>query len=210
MCSWLSYTEEVASEVPLGVDIVRRLQRFGTYGRLKQIALRKVAHNIASDSALVCDLKAAFQQLDPQGTGQPLTAWLTCKQLASSNGFTLVETLAPLVTVSSCCCMIWTVNLSNTVLIKISVSLCISSTEELHMQGESAACTLGPRSRLYWGCLDGTEACNRLQLSRLSRHSCLHVLCRYYQVWRCTEGFGTGRFQFVPPRDAAAGVTAGG
>lgn len=67
--SWLSYTEEVASDLPLGGDIVQRLQRFGTYGRLKQIALRKVAHNIASDSALVSDLRKAFQQLDTAGTG---------------------------------------------------------------------------------------------------------------------------------------------
>ncbi|DBA71563.1 hypothetical protein WJX79_004862 [Trebouxia sp. C0005] len=67
--SWLSYTEEVASDLPLGGDIVQRLQRFGTYGRLKQIALRKVAHNIASDSALVSDLRKAFQQLDTADTG---------------------------------------------------------------------------------------------------------------------------------------------
>ena len=70
MRSWLSYTEEVATEVPLGGDIVQRLQRFGTYGRLKQIALRKVAHNIAGDSAVLADIKAAFQKLDPQSTGQ--------------------------------------------------------------------------------------------------------------------------------------------
>lgn len=67
--SWLSYTEEVASDVPLGGDIVQRLQRFGTYGRLKQIALRKVAHNIDSDSALVSELRAAFRQIDTHGTG---------------------------------------------------------------------------------------------------------------------------------------------
>ena len=69
-CSWLSYTEEVASDVPLGGDIVQRLQRFGTYGRLKQIALRKVAHNIDSDSALVSELRAAFRQIDTHGTGE--------------------------------------------------------------------------------------------------------------------------------------------
>ncbi|KAL3131234.1 hypothetical protein ABBQ38_000531 [Trebouxia sp. C0009 RCD-2024] len=67
--SWLSYTAEVASDAPLGGDIVQRLQRFGTYGRLKQIALRKVAHNIAGDSAVLADIKAAFQKLDSHGTG---------------------------------------------------------------------------------------------------------------------------------------------
>ena len=62
----------MASEAPLGGDIVQRLQRFGTYGRLKQIALRKVAHNIAGDSAVLADIKAAFQKLDSQGTGELL------------------------------------------------------------------------------------------------------------------------------------------
>ena len=71
-CSWLSYTTEVASDAPLGGDIVQRLQRFGTYGRLKQIALRKVAHNIAGDNAVLADIKAAFQKLDSQGTGQDI------------------------------------------------------------------------------------------------------------------------------------------
>ncbi len=60
----------MASDLPLGSDVVQRLQRFGTYGRLKQIALRKVAHNIAKDDVLVSDLRAAFQQLDTQITGQ--------------------------------------------------------------------------------------------------------------------------------------------
>ena len=69
----------MASDVPLGGDIVQRLQRFGTYGRLKQIALRKVAHNIAADSAVLADIKAAFQKLDLQGTGQlNALTWLIC------------------------------------------------------------------------------------------------------------------------------------
>lgn len=66
---WLSYTEDAVSGTPLGVDIVQRLQRFGTYGRLKQIALRKVAHSIAGDSSLVSELQAAFQALDTHNTG---------------------------------------------------------------------------------------------------------------------------------------------
>jgi len=74
--------------LPLGGDIVQRLQRFGTYGRLKQIALRKVAHNIASDSALVSDLRKAFQQLDTAGTGELASRQVTCmyaSQDSSSN-----------------------------------------------------------------------------------------------------------------------------
>ena len=64
----------------MGRDIVQRLQRFGTYGRLKQIALRKVAHNIAGDNAVLADIKAAFQKLDSLGTGwlNALT-WLSCQ-----------------------------------------------------------------------------------------------------------------------------------
>ena len=69
----------MASDAPLGGDIVQRLQRFGTYGRLKQIALRKVAHNIAADSAVLADIKAAFQKLDWQGTGQlNALTWPSC------------------------------------------------------------------------------------------------------------------------------------
>ncbi len=68
----------MASDLPLGGDIVQRLQRFGTYGRLKQIALRKVAHNIASDSALVSDLRKAFQQLDTAGTGELASRQVPC------------------------------------------------------------------------------------------------------------------------------------
>ena len=67
----------MASDAPLGSDIVQRLQRFGTYGRLKQVALRKLAHNIAGDNEVLADIKAAFQKLDSQGTGQ-LTSWLNC------------------------------------------------------------------------------------------------------------------------------------
>lgn len=66
---WLSYAEDAASDTPLGGDVVQRLQRFGTYGRLKQIALRKIAHSIERDSSLVGDVQAAFQALDPQNTG---------------------------------------------------------------------------------------------------------------------------------------------
>lgn len=58
--------------MPLGNSIVQRLQRYGTYGRLKQAALRKVAHAVASAGygGLPSALSAAFNRLDPGGTGR--------------------------------------------------------------------------------------------------------------------------------------------
>ena len=43
-CRWLQEEARGAAEmeVPLSDSVVQRLQRFGTYGRLKQAALRKV------------------------------------------------------------------------------------------------------------------------------------------------------------------------
>lgn len=37
---------------PFDVSIVQRLQRFGTYGKLKQAALKKVASFVAQDPTL--------------------------------------------------------------------------------------------------------------------------------------------------------------
>ena len=70
LCRWLHPEEEdAASDRPLSSSIVQRLQRFGTYGRLKQAALRKVAHNLAADDAALMDLQKAFAKMDPEGTG---------------------------------------------------------------------------------------------------------------------------------------------
>lgn len=49
--------------------LVQRLQRYGTYGKLKQAALRAVASRIRSDSEFVQDLKGGFETLDPNKTG---------------------------------------------------------------------------------------------------------------------------------------------
>lgn len=62
-----------SSAVPLGDSIVQRLQRYGTYGRLKQAALRKVAHAALahySQPGLPEALQAAFAAMDRQGTGR--------------------------------------------------------------------------------------------------------------------------------------------
>ncbi|GLI63029.1 hypothetical protein VaNZ11_005889, partial [Volvox africanus] len=60
-----------SSTRPLNDSLVQRLQRFGTYGRLKQLALRAVASFMAtSDQARVASLESAFRQLDPAGAGR--------------------------------------------------------------------------------------------------------------------------------------------
>ncbi|EFJ52781.1 hypothetical protein VOLCADRAFT_120190, partial [Volvox carteri f. nagariensis] len=59
------------SNQPLSDSLVQRLQRYGTYGRLKQLALRAVVSFMAtSDHARVASLEAAFRQLDPGGAGR--------------------------------------------------------------------------------------------------------------------------------------------
>jgi calcium-dependent protein kinase len=87
-----------ASAVPLADTIVQRLQRFGTYGKLKQAALRKVAHAalmarakyITSTSTATTAtnyisngnesipgaMKAVFASLDPTGSGRVSLATL--------------------------------------------------------------------------------------------------------------------------------------
>eukprot|EP00803_Ostreobium_quekettii_P004365 evm.model.scf_394.1 EVM.evm.TU.scf_394.1 scf_394:12902-20036(+) len=67
---WLSEGEGGASTMPLNASLVQRLQRFGTYGRLKQAALRKVAEFVATDGQLVEDLAKAFHLLDTSDTGR--------------------------------------------------------------------------------------------------------------------------------------------
>lgn len=54
-------------------SVVQRLQRFGTYGRLKQIALRRVANaamTVAGDSAMLAEIRAAFEAMDTAGDGR--------------------------------------------------------------------------------------------------------------------------------------------
>ncbi|KAL4553740.1 hypothetical protein Ndes2526B_g03571 [Nannochloris sp. 'desiccata'] len=75
----------IGSEVLLGDTIVQRLQRYGMYGRLKQAALRKIAHaarELASSSSsssrngastnteLPAALQAAFSRVDVEKNGR--------------------------------------------------------------------------------------------------------------------------------------------
>lgn len=55
---------------PVSDSLVQRLQRFGTYGKLKQVALRQVASFVAEETDLVEDLQEAFTGMDLFGTGR--------------------------------------------------------------------------------------------------------------------------------------------
>ncbi|CAG9463673.1 unnamed protein product [Pedinophyceae sp. YPF-701] len=62
--------DESAEGAALHDSVVQRLQRFGTFGRLKQIALARVATAVAADDAeLVQGLTEIFRELDPEGKG---------------------------------------------------------------------------------------------------------------------------------------------
>ena len=73
-----------AAEPPLLDTVVQRLQRFGTYGRLKQVALRQIANvalTVAGSSDMVAEIKAVFADLDPAGRGKvPYSALVTLLQ----------------------------------------------------------------------------------------------------------------------------------
>ena len=50
----------MASPLPLGGSVVQRLQRFGTYGHLKQVVLAIIANEISQQQALT---QSTLQQL---------------------------------------------------------------------------------------------------------------------------------------------------
>ena len=58
---------------PLLDSVVQRLQRFGTYGRLKQVALRQIASAwlpLAGDQEMVAEIRATFEAMDAEGNGK--------------------------------------------------------------------------------------------------------------------------------------------
>lgn len=68
---WLAsqHADERPADGGINDTLVQRLQRYGTYGKLKQAALRAVAECIRSDSNFVADLRQGFETLDPGRTG---------------------------------------------------------------------------------------------------------------------------------------------
>ncbi|PRW57858.1 calcium-dependent kinase 29-like [Chlorella sorokiniana] len=67
---WLAADEHhPGADVPLGSSIVQRLQRFGTYGRLKRAALHAIARFVPPDNITVQELRGLFLELDPLDTG---------------------------------------------------------------------------------------------------------------------------------------------
>lgn len=61
--------------------VVQRLQRFGTYGRLKQIALRGIANvalTVAGDGPMLAEIESTFRRLDADGLGRvPYSAFVS-------------------------------------------------------------------------------------------------------------------------------------
>ncbi|KAK9815418.1 hypothetical protein WJX72_003374 [[Myrmecia] bisecta] len=84
---WLQ--DDVPPDQLLSSSIVQRLQRFGTYGRLKQVALRNIARNISADSELITGLREVFQTLDTERRGALPSSSLV--QALSGAGFSLSE-----------------------------------------------------------------------------------------------------------------------
>jgi calcium-dependent protein kinase len=78
---------------PLSDTVVQRLQRFGTYGRLKQVALREIANvalTVAGDSKMVAEIQRVFRSMDLDGNGcVPYSAMV---QLFKTGGFDLSDT----------------------------------------------------------------------------------------------------------------------
>jgi len=66
MHPWLQESESAgaAADAPFSDSIVQRLQRFGTYGRLKQVALRTMVTNLALDGELMSGLQVMLRELD--------------------------------------------------------------------------------------------------------------------------------------------------
>ncbi|KAL6758194.1 kinase-like domain-containing protein [Haematococcus lacustris] len=68
--------EGAAADLPLQGSVVQRLQRFSTYGHLKQVVLRMIADEMTEDMPaagkvvkVVRDLKALFHELDTDKSG---------------------------------------------------------------------------------------------------------------------------------------------
>ncbi|MEW5296994.1 MAG: hypothetical protein WDW36_000234 [Sanguina aurantia] len=76
----------------LGDSIVQRLQRYGTYGRLKQLALRAVVSFMATDHQQLLQLREAFSGLDLGSTGR--VAYTEVVALLRSGRFDLSPTEA--------------------------------------------------------------------------------------------------------------------
>ena len=69
LCASSAQEGGVASELPLGGSVVQRLQRYGTYGHLKQVVLAIIANEIAQQQA---QTQSTLQQLKCAPTSTPL------------------------------------------------------------------------------------------------------------------------------------------
>ena len=81
------------SHAPLLDSVVQRLQRFGTYGRLKQAALREIATAylpLAGDHEMLQDIKSLFEQIDEDSDGR--VPYESLVSLLKQGDFDLSET----------------------------------------------------------------------------------------------------------------------
>jgi hypothetical protein len=70
--AWSSCDEgdgALARPLPLSDTLVQRLQRFGTYGQLKKVALRAVATRVAADTDVVQQLRSSLEGAAASGGG---------------------------------------------------------------------------------------------------------------------------------------------
>ena len=74
----------MASELPLGGSVVQRLQRYGTYGHLKQVVLAIIANEIAQQQA---QTQSTLQQLKCADSSPGNACQVTSKYItAESHG----------------------------------------------------------------------------------------------------------------------------
>lgn len=83
---WLQ-DELHVSDAPFSDTIVQRLQRFGLYGRFRQVALKAVVRGMAGDSEALADMRQAFQMMDTDHDGR--VTYSELKQALQDGHFSL-------------------------------------------------------------------------------------------------------------------------
>eukprot|EP00798_Chlamydomonas_sp_ICE-L_P028059 gene28059-31161_t len=83
----VAYTSVDDEDSILGGSMVQRLQRYGTYGKLKKLALCKVATLVNQKDESVCAIREAFEELDPTSTGH--VPYTTVVEVLNSGTFDL-------------------------------------------------------------------------------------------------------------------------
>lgn len=85
---WL-LPEGTATAQPFDTTIVQRLQNFGTFSRVKKVALRAIVGSIAHDDSLVSEVREAFEELEHGHAGSVKNSILL--QGLKDRGYTLQD-----------------------------------------------------------------------------------------------------------------------